>query len=366
MLSVLGFDSRAARAAWSIFLIALVLFVIYSIRRVLLVLILSILFAYLLAPVVNFVDRITPRRVPRACSLAVVYVLLVGVLVVAGIMIGNRVAEEATALATGYPKIVDGLKEKLASPDPVWLAPAKRSVLNQVDEYTRSFGTAVLPIVQRLTAHVASVASSLVLVVVIPIVGFFFLKDAAELREQILSITSAGRRPMWEDILADTHRLLGRFIRALVILSTVTLVVYSVFLSTVGLPYAILLAAAAALLEFIPVIGPAGAVLIIIVATAFSGSGHLLLVIIFLVCYRMFQDYFLNPHLMGSGIELHPMLVIVGALAGEELAGIPGMFLSVPVLATLRVVYARIRKARVILPSAVVSAARAEEKESTL
>jgi predicted PurR-regulated permease PerM len=49
---------------------------------------------------------------------------------------------------------------------------------------------------------------------------------------------------------------------------------------------------------------------------------------------------------MSSGIALHPLLVIFGALAGEELAGIPGMFLSVPVMATLRVLYLRIKKAR--------------------
>ncbi len=51
---------------------------------------------------------------------------------------------------------------------------------------------------------------------------------------------------------------------------------------------------------------------------------------------------------MGAGIELHPLLVIFGALAGEEVAGIPGMFLSVPVLAALRLVYIRIQKARVL------------------
>lgn len=363
---MLGFDSRAARAAWTIFVIALLLLVIYSTRRVLLVFVLSVLFAYLLAPVVNFVDRITPRRVPRACSLAVVYALLVGVLVIAGITIGNRVAEEAASLAKRYPDIVAGLKEKLASPDPAWLAPAKRYVLNQINEHAQSFGTAVVPIVRELTAHVASVASSLVLVVLIPILSFFFLKDGEELREQMLSLAGPDRRPMWEDILADTHLLLGQFIRALVILSAATFVVYSVFLSIMGLPYAVLLAAAAALLEFIPMIGPAAAVLIIIVATVFSGAGHILIIIIFIACYRMFQDYFLNPHLMGAGIELHPVLVIFGALAGEEIAGIPGMFLSVPVLATLRVIYVRIRKARVLPPRTIVSETHTEKEEGTL
>ena len=67
---------------------------------------------------------------------------------------------------------------------------------------------------------------------------------------------------------------------------------------------------------------------------------------IFLLAYRMFQDYILSPHLMGQGVELHPLLVLFGVFAGAEVAGIPGTFLSVPVLALVRILYLRIRKSR--------------------
>jgi predicted PurR-regulated permease PerM len=68
--------------------------------------------------------------------------------------------------------------------------------------------------------------------------------------------------------------------------------------------------------------------------------------VIFLVVYRIFQDYVLSPYLMSSGVEIHPMLVLFGVLAGEQLAGIPGMFFSVPIMAALRVIYVRLRKGR--------------------
>jgi predicted PurR-regulated permease PerM len=87
-------------------------------------------------------------------------------------------------------------------------------------------------------------------------------------------------------------------------------------------------------------------VVIIVVVQAFSGYPHLLWVLIFIVIYRLFQDYVLSPYLMGSGVELHPLLVLFGVLAGEQIAGVPGMFFSVPVIATLRVVYVRIERAR--------------------
>jgi len=100
------------------------------------------------------------------------------------------------------------------------------------------------------------------------------------------------------------------------------------------------------LLEFIPMLGPLTAGILIVIVSAVSGS-HVLGVIIFLLAYRMFQDYVLSPHLMGQGVELHPLLVLFGVFAGAEVAGIAGTFLSVPVLALVRILYLRFRKARV-------------------
>ena len=83
------------------------------------------------------------------------------------------------------------------------------------------------------------------------------------------------------------------------------------------------------LLEFIPMIGPLTAGAVILVVALISGA-HFWAVLIFLVAYRMFQDYVLSPHLMGQGVELHPLLVLFGVFAGAEVAGIAGSFLSVP------------------------------------
>jgi predicted PurR-regulated permease PerM len=80
--------------------------------------------------------------------------------------------------------------------------------------------------------------------------------------------------------------------------------------------------------------------------TGFTGYPHLLWFVIFWPCYRLFQDYVLSPYLMSSGVEVPPLLVLFGVLAGEQVAGVPGMFFSVPVIATLRVIYVQARKAR--------------------
>jgi predicted PurR-regulated permease PerM len=124
-----------------------------------------------------------------------------------------------------------------------------------------------------------------------------------------------------------------------------------------GVPYGVLLALVAGFLEFIPMIGPLTSSLLIILVSAVSGS-HAIAVIIFIVAYRIFQDYILSPHLMGQGVEVHPLLVLFGVFAGAEIAGIPGTFLSVPILALVRIVYLRARKSRLashVAPAGVLT-----------
>jgi predicted PurR-regulated permease PerM len=115
-------------------------------------------------------------------------------------------------------------------------------------------------------------------------------------------------------------------------------VAYALFLASIGVPYALLLAAVAALLEFIPVFGPLLSVLIVIIVAVVAGYQHLLWILLFIVGYRIFQDYVLGPKLMGAGVGVHPILVLFGLLAGAEVAGVPGIFLSVPAIAAALII----------------------------
>jgi predicted PurR-regulated permease PerM len=93
-------------------------------------------------------------------------------------------------------------------------------------------------------------------------------------------------------------------------------------------------------------VGPFVGAVTVLVVTGVAGYPHLIALVVFLAIYRLFQDYVLSPALMGAGVQLHPMLVLFGVLAGEQLAGIPGMFFSVPVMAALRLIYVRLRARR--------------------
>ena len=140
------------------------------------------------------------------------------------------------------------------------------------------------------------------------------------------------------EIVTDAHDVLGQYVRSLGLLSLAIVVVYGAFFFIAGVPFGFLLATLAALLEFIPLIGPLTAAGLALVVALIAGYQYIFWLAVFLVAYRIFQDYILSPRLMSEGLGLPPALIIFGFLAGEQLAGIPGMFLAVPILAVLRII----------------------------
>lgn len=344
---MLGLDARVAKATWTVIVVLLAIGLAYLARATLFIFILALFFAYMLRPVVTFIDRqLTNRRLPKNAVLALAYVVFIGALVGIGFLIGSVVSEQAASLSENLPKLVQQ-KDPLQSVWlPSWLEPMRPRIAQAVREQISHLNTSAFPLVQGAVRAVVSHAKILLFIVLVPILAFLFLKDGAKMKETVVVWVASDRRnrAILDEILDDVHILLGSYIRALVMLAIAAFICYTIVFSLLGIAYSALLGLIAAMLEFIPVIGPLAAGIIILLVAAVTGSDHLLWIIIFIALYRMFQDYVLSPYLMGSGVELHPLLVLFGVLAGEEIAGIPGMFLSVPVIATLRVIYVRAQR----------------------
>ena len=106
---MLGLDRGAARAAWTVLAIAIFVAAIYIVRETILIFTVAVFFAYMLAPVVRWVERYTHRRYSREIALAIVYAALVAGMIGAVIAIGSRVAEEAATLANYAAGLVVGM-----------------------------------------------------------------------------------------------------------------------------------------------------------------------------------------------------------------------------------------------------------------
>ncbi len=348
---MLGIDRRAASYTWTAVVVLLLLGFVYQVRSTLFIFILALMFAYLLSPMVNLVDRLLPGKRTRTPALALSYVLFVGLAVLAGIKVGSIAVAQAKDLNTRLPGMIQSLKTPTPHASETYNN-IKAQLVDRFGGWVQSHSSDIVTEIASAGVKFVTVASGLIYVVIIPILAFFFLKDAGGIRQHIIDMMpDPSRRLLLDDLMADIHLLLAHYMRALFGLSVAAFIAYSIFLSILGIGYAILLAALAGMLEFIPILGPLIAAATIVIV-ALIAKASVVAVLIFLAAYRVFQDYILSPHLMGQGVELHPLVVLFGVFAGAELAGVPGTFLSVPILAMLRILYLRIRKNRLSVPAA--------------
>jgi predicted PurR-regulated permease PerM len=348
----LGLDRNTARYTWTVVFVLLVLGLLYLLRDTLFIFVLALLFAYLLWPLVKLLDRRLPGR-SKVLALTLVYLALVGFLIVLGFAIGSRVVQQANSLAARIPELLAKLQPPAA---PAGTPPAqtvKGTIISTVQQQLANHSRDILALLPNAALGVISRAGRLIYIVLIPILSFFFLKDGQGILDSVLgSLAQGAHRDTVERIAADLNVLLAQYMRALVLLGVVASLAYGLFFSMVGVPYGILLAAIAFPLEFIPMVGPLTGGAIVLLVAGLSGTHHLVWILVFLLAFRLFQDYVVSPHLLSSGMKLHPLLVIFGVLAGGSIAGVAGSFLSVPVLATLRIVY---RQLLVKAPPTVVA-----------
>jgi predicted PurR-regulated permease PerM len=312
-------------------MVVLALWLLYEIRETLFVFVIALMFAYLLYPLLDAIDRRLSWKT-RTPALAVTFVLVLGLMSVFAVFIGNKVGGQAAQLAVQVrdPNFAKQVKEWKVLDVPVG---------SEIVEHYQ----AILGMLPQLSLRVLSASRNLIYLVIIPILSFFILKDGRQIRDSFLDLFGASRKAA-EDTLLDAHILMLQYMRALLFLCLATLLVFSIVLSIMGVPYAILLASVAFPLEFIPLVGPLIAASLIIGVSWFAGYPHVLALLIFLGIYRMFQDYMLSPHLMSKGVEMHPLLVIFGVFAGGEIGGVAGIFLSVPVLALMRLLWHHLRR----------------------
>jgi predicted PurR-regulated permease PerM len=334
-------DARTTRVLFTVLLFALALGFLYIARRTLIAFLFAIFFAYLVDPAVSKVEKWVRGR---GRAIAVIYLLLVALLVTFFFFVGPQIARQAQRLSESFPKLLEtvssGQIAEQIGKEQGWSVHTRR----QVSALLASHRDDLLSLAQRAGLRVAEVAKQAWLLIVVPILAGFFLKDGRAFGEVFLSLVhSRPQREFLEGVLGDLNQMLAHFIRAQLTLAAFSLLAYTAFMEVARVPYALVLGTAGGMMEFIPVVGPLVAAAVIFGVALLMSYPHWLILLIFLGAWRLVQDYVTSPRIMGKSMELHPLAAIFGVLAGGEMAGVLGIYLSIPVMASLRIVWRRWR-----------------------
>ncbi len=327
--------------------VAAFLWIVYKLTTVLLLIVLSIFFAYLVAPLVDLVQRPIrlggrERVVNRGVAIGIVYVVLfVGLGLAIYFLVPQLAAQfpEFKIQATTYYKTITTASDRLNG-----YFMQHRMPEGVVKAVNNTFLSLIAKGGELASAAFDRALGLIIFIpwlVLIPILSFFFLKDADSFRRSVLAMLPRGRlRWRGDEFFQDVNSTLAAYIRTQLTACLLIGVVCSIGFWLLGLPSPLVLGLIAGMLEFVPLVGPlVVAILAILLALLHSGFGLAFAVMIFLGVLRVVEDYVIYPRLIGQGINLHPLAVILAILAGAEIAGVAGIFLAIPVIAIITVSY---------------------------
>ncbi len=344
-------SERRLDAAWKLLLSAVLIFLIFSwvlhfierIGPVFIVIVGAIFFAYLVYPIVRWLNR----RLPLIIAILMVYVVLAAVVVVGLTYLIPVISSEVVTLAHNWPGIEAKLVSFVRDPNNKLLAHAPGFVRDQLAAlpqtlpgWLKTHGASAFG--NALTVLLGT-AAFLGACVAIPILGAYLLYDSETIKRFFIGFIPPKQRDSTLGLLGELEHVIGGFIRGQLLVGVSVGILIAIGLLLVGEPYAFVIAAVAGLLDFIPYIGPVIAAVPALTIGVVAGGGTLMLkVLAVFVLANLAEGHILAPNIVSRTIQLSPSAVVLSILVGGELYGVVGMFVAVPIAGVIRVLLLRV------------------------
>ncbi|MGH2710560.1 MAG: AI-2E family transporter [Actinomycetota bacterium] len=336
---------RAAKGgilAWSAIGVVVLFFfffryVVYPIRIIFPPLVVAMIFVYLLNPLVTRMER---RGLPRIWGTLITYVIALGVFGTLIALLAPVVGEQVRNFGQQGPSLIDEITGGLRDI-------AGRFGINVGQAAPQ--GEGVVDFLGSLVSFTRGVAHVAIVSVVGPILAFYLLVDLPKIKRGLRAVIPARRRSEVEAVMAKIGKAIGGFFRGQLLIALVVGILSALALWMVGLPFWAVVGLVAGLFNLIPLIGPfIGTIVAVLVAfTTDSASGGLLNLepgwplalgsAAALLIVQQLDNHILSPNIVARTVNLHPVTVMLGLLAGGTLLGLWGMLLAMPVLATVKI-----------------------------
>jgi predicted PurR-regulated permease PerM len=340
--------SAVIRKHWQliIFIASLLIFIwlIMKFITVFAPFLIGLIIAYLLMPIVRWLEKRVPggKKYPGLKRVSIIIgVYFIGVLIIAGIIfyIVTVVSSTASLLFQNLPQLISNVVAQIQGFLAAIRLQVPASMLQQYDQAIASAGvTLVNALRSGLGQGFSLVAASAGLILgflSLPLVVFFMLKDWDKLRDGFF-----GGMPSWasehaKNVAGILQRVLGRYIRGQILLSIVVGILVFIMLSIMKIEFAPALAMWAALMEFIPVLGPWLTIIAgVVIALATEPQKAIWLIPGYLIIQQL-ESNLLVPRIQGSVMKMNPIFIILVSLLGAYLGGLIGFMVAVPVAATV-------------------------------
>jgi predicted PurR-regulated permease PerM len=312
-------------------------YIIVQGKEVLDPLIFGFLFAILLLPIANFLERRIrlPRALASLFSIILLLVFLGGVIYLVGSQISN-LASDWPQLKSQVAQSISDLKEWIQNAFHI-NATRQMSYVHSTTQKIMASGTDVLG------TTFGAVSSLMLFYVFILIFTFFILLYRRILIHFIIWVFSSEYEPIVRDIVENIQSILRQYILGLLLEMFVVACLACTAFWIIGVKYSVLLGIIVALFNLIPYLGIFTALLLSTLITFATGSiNSAAYVAGSILGIHAVDSNFLLPTIVGSKVKLNALITFLGIVLGEMIWGLSGMFLSIPLIAILKIIFDRV------------------------
>lgn len=336
-----------------LFIFALLL--VYRIRILLVPLSIAIILAYLIEPAVNLITRRT--SIPRIFAILIIYLTLLIAFISIPVTAITPIVTQGSLFISNIPGYLEQLG--IFFSEPIILVEGYEIPVDQLplDQVFTSLSANLVEIVQTLGGQTLSIFGSVATVTISAVgwiiltlmISFYIVKDHDRFFEWVLSLVPPSYHHDVRELGGEISLTWNAFLRGQLVLCLVVGVTVYVVLTALGVPNARNLAIIAGLMELVPTFGPVIAAIPAVLIALFQSDASwlgslmtpfwfgLLISGIYALIYQI-ENYYLVPRIIGYHLKLHPLIILLGVVAGASIAGVFGILLAAPVMASVRLI----------------------------
>lgn len=303
-------------------------------------LIMSGLIFYLLNPLVDFLES---RKIPRLWAIVLVFVLISALLVWGVAVLIPNLRNQFVAFVHNFPAYLDQaevvVNELISQPMFEAARPQFMELNNEISNRLTEFVSQYSPrAVDWASNFLSSVSQFFVAILIMPFIVFYLLRDGKELNPYLSAFMPTRFRPTFSRIMADVNKQLGNYVQGQITVAFIVAIMFIIFFKLIGLNYAVTLGVTAGFLNLIPYLGSFLAMIPALILGLIAGPTMLIKVILVFIIEQTIEGRFVSPLILGSQLNIHPLTILFVLLTSGSMFGVWGVFLGVPVYASLKVI----------------------------
>jgi predicted PurR-regulated permease PerM len=336
-------DWTFRRVVWATLIlisVALSFWLLYRFNQVVFILFISIVIGTVIRPAVAWLYS---RGVPRMAGGIIVYLLLLTLLIGFVLLLFPLIAEQSGKIAASVPGYYQGMRD--------WMVSNSNPLIEQLSEFlpvtlsvpglTQQTGQQTLASAGQALGYVISAANIIFTATAVLLLAFYWTLYGSRTIQSLLRLVPTGQRERIRGLVAAMETKVGAYVAGQGILCLIVGFLALVAYKLIGLPYPLVLALVAGVMEAVPMVGPLlGAIPAAIIALSIAPS-KLVWVIVATILIQQVENSLLVPRVMRKAVGVNPFVSLLAIFAFSSLFGIAGALMAIPIAAILHLLLER-------------------------